>query len=216
MIIFFLNRKSPESKEITKIDKIFIQDTDFSSFSDLVIDESIHVKTIDVVFNKIKSLIDAPNFVQHTSELLMQENPLETISPSFFTKLVNLDTLTIEVKETAMKENIFEPLKNLTKLLLVTDDLKPEWFTGLVNLEELHIMSSKLTSFDDIGLLNALPNMKLLELDARSLDCTFGKKLVEDLKNLNRFGIIKKRFKEFDNPSEGFYLFRSVCKTPSV
>lgn len=68
---------------------------------------------------------------------------------------------------------MFEPLKNLTRLTIAHDQLRPEWFTGLTSLETLDFVgSSDFTSFDYIGLVKTLPALKELTISGR-LTCDF-------------------------------------------
>lgn len=172
------------------------------------------MKKLEVGINKLTSLVDAPaDYVRHVVELEIHTNPMEDVSSEFLGKFVNLKRLLIGSGRMTMRPNMFESLKELKVLFLVCNDLTLEYLNGLTKLEEFHlIMLDQLTTFDYMGLMNALPALKKLEIREHNFDCDFLKKMMKDLKAANRFDVVTDNYKEFERDGErGFRLFGERC-----
>lgn len=188
----FLCRSGPnDTSEIIVIDLLIIEDSQLSDFTDLNVDEKIHVKALELKSNQLASLLNAPDFARHVTKLDVDSSPIEEISPQFLMKFVNLEWLMLGIDQMQMRPNMFEPLTNLKVLYMWCEKLSPEWFTGLTKLEELHFRSENMTSFDYKTLLDTLPSLKLLEFRAVNLKCDFLKKMMEDLKAMGKFYLVK-------------------------
>lgn len=200
--MFDKRRKAPESSGVTTISIIQLNRCSFTNLFDIVIDESIHIGNLSVSSNKIESLVDAPDFVQHLEGINLANLPLKELSPKFLEKLENIQWLTLANDEKTssfkIEPNMFAPLKNLKVLYFQSDknELNPEWFTGLTKLTSLNFGAERLASFDYMGLVNTLPALKELNIYAENdLKCDFLRKMVEDLKAANRFEIMEKNYK---------------------
>lgn len=182
--------------------------------SDLVIDKMIRVNTIDMTRNKLTSLIDAPEYLRHVTHLQLKLNLIDHISEDFTKQLVNLKSLKLNNTSLTMVPNMFEHLKNLVNLDLSQNDLRklePEWFTGLGKLEELEFESNNVTNFDYMSLLETLPALKVLNLrGANDFKCDYLKKMVRDLKEVNRLDVIKGQ-NYLEEDERGNYIYNIRC-----
>lgn len=182
--------------------------------TDIVIDEMIHVSSIDMTRNNLTSLIDAPEYLRQVTHLQLKFNPIVHISENFMKQLVNLKSLKLYNTKLKMVPNMFEHLPNLVHLELSQNDLRqlePEWFTGLGKLEELAFESNNVTNFDYMSLLDTLPALKVLNIrGANDFKCEYLKKMVRDLKEVNRLDVIKgKNYPEEDE--RGNYIYNIRC-----
>lgn len=209
-----LFRRTSGSTDLLTISLLDLEACKFTNMSDLVIDEMIHVSSIDMSRNKLTSLIDAPEYLRHVTHLQFKLNTIDHISEDFMKQLVNLKSLKLDNTKLKMAPNMFEHLPNLVKLDVSQNDLRklePEWFTGLGKLEELEFQSNNVTNFDYMSLLETLPALKILNIrGANDFKCDYLKKMVRDLKEVNRLDVIKgKNYSEEDE--RGNYIYNIRC-----
>lgn len=181
--------------------------------TDITIDDLIHANSVDLAQNQITSVDNTSDFLKHASNLVFDTNSIQGISQNFLKTIENVESLDLSENQLKMSQNMFEPLKKLKKLNLGNNDfrtIQPEWFTGLTKLESLSFGSNNLTSFDYILLVNILPSLKRLNLEgANEFKCGFLKKMVEDLKAINRLDVIKR---EHSVEEENDFIYDIRCE----
>lgn len=201
---------------MTVTDELNLEQCKFTNFSDLIIDDGIHVKKINMGRNQLTSLVDASDFLRHTINLDFNDNLIEDISENFLKQLIKLESLKLAENRIKMFPNIFEHLSNLKQLDLRNNYLgkfEAEWFNGLGKLEELTFSLENVTTFDYLALMNTVPALKTLNVRGTSeFECSFLRKMVTDLKAIGRVEVLKDPYGEFSEENEqGNYIYGIRC-----
>lgn len=187
--------KSSESTDIIEIDELKLKYNRFTNLTQVNIDDTIHVKTLDLTQSKFEALEEAPDFLKHAKTLVFDSNSIQEIHQNFLVRIENVESLDLSGNRIRMYSNMFEPLKNLKELYLRGNNfgtVEPRWFSGLTKLENLNIGANNLSEFDYISLVNTLPSLKILNIQGGESDfkCGYLKKMVKDMKAIHRLDVI--------------------------
>lgn len=185
-----------------------IRSSKLRSLSDIKISKNIKISHFDLSFGfNLESLDNAPDFLSGLVYLHMQTNKIKIIPTTFLDKIQNVKQLNLAINQIQMRENMFEKLTSLQSLVLNTNQLtkiENNWFNGLVNLQQLDIRNNLLRNFSYESLvMNTCPKLRKLRIEGNRFNCTFLKKMVDDLRALGKLKLIEKENSETNN--DGIY-----------